>query len=158
VSELSAAGHEVVSLDREVSTAGELADAEQVAVDLLDAEAAADAITRARAEALIHLAANAVPFSAPEDVIMRTNAGLAISVLGGALAAGIPKVVAASSPTVLGYGAPAGWVPDRFPLDEQTPPKPWNAYGLSKLVIEQSIAIHGDTRLALRIPGPAALR
>jgi nucleoside-diphosphate-sugar epimerase len=141
VSGLSAAGHEVVSFDRDVSPAPELADAEQVAVDLLDADAAADAIAQARAEALIHLAAIAVPFSAPEDVIMRTNAGLAISVLGGAVAAGIPKVVAASSPTVLGYGAPTGWVPDRFPLDEDTPPRPWNAYGLSKLVIEQSIAM-----------------
>jgi nucleoside-diphosphate-sugar epimerase len=131
----------VVSFDRDVSPAPELADAEQVAVDLLDADAAADAIAQARAEALIHLAAIAVPFSAPEDVIMRTNASLAISVLGGAVAAGIPKVVAASSPTVLGYGAPTGWVPDRFPLDEDTPPRPWNAYGLSKLVIEQSIAM-----------------
>ena len=72
---------------------------------------------------------------------MRTNTGLAISVLGGAVAAGIPKVIAASSPTVLGYGAPTGWIPERFPLDEETPARPWNAYALSKLVIEQSIAM-----------------
>jgi len=138
---LTEAGHELVSLDREISDAPELALAEQIAVNLSDADAAARAIAQARAGALIHLAAIAVPFSAPEDVIMRTNAGLAISVLGGAVAAGIPKVIAASSPTVLGYGAPTGWVPDRFPLDEKTPARPWNAYALSKLLIEQSIAM-----------------
>lgn len=138
---LAAAGHEVVSLDRELSPAPELASAQQVAVDLRDADAAARAIAEARADALIHLAAIAVPFSAPEDVIMRTNAGLAISVLGAGVKAGIPRIVAASSPTVLGYGAPTGWVPDRFPLDETTPARPWNAYALSKLLIEQAIAM-----------------
>ncbi|MET0297818.1 MAG: NAD(P)-dependent oxidoreductase [Microbacterium sp.] len=139
VAGLAARGHEVVSFDRDVSSATELDGAEQVAIDLADAAATVTALTAAHADAVVHLAAIAVPFSAPEDVIMRTNSGLAVSVLGGAVAAGIPKIVAASSPTVLGYGAPAGWVPDRFPLDEETTPRPWNAYGLSKLVIEQSI-------------------
>jgi nucleoside-diphosphate-sugar epimerase len=74
-------------------------------------------------------------------VILRTNAALAMSVLGGAVEAGIRKIVAASSPTVLGYGAPKGWTPDRLPLDEDSPTLPWNAYALSKLLIEQSIAM-----------------
>ena len=42
---------------------------------------------------------------------------------------------------MLGYGAPTGWLPDRFPLDEDTPPKPWNAYALSKHLAEQTIAM-----------------
>jgi UDP-glucose 4-epimerase len=62
-------------------------------------------------------------------------------VLGGAVRAGITRVVAASSPTVIGYGAPAGWAPERLPIDEDSPVRPWNAYGLSKLVIEQSIGM-----------------
>ena len=82
-----------------------------------------------------------MPFSAPEDVILRTNAALALSVLGGRSQAGIPKIVAASSPTVLGYGAPKGWLPDRLPLDEDSPTLPWNAYALSKQLIEQTIAM-----------------
>lgn len=152
VSGLGAAGHDVVSIDRARSDAPELAQAEQVAVDLADADAAAAALADARADALVHLAAIAVPFSAPEDVIMRTNAGLAVSVLGGAVRAGVRRIVAASSPTVLGYGAP-GWSPEHFPLDEDTPPAPWNAYALSKLVIEQTMEMlqraHGDdVRLA----------
>ncbi len=139
VAGLAARGHELVSLDRIVTDAAELDGVEQVALDLADADATRGALRAARADALVHLAAIAVPFSAPEDVILRTNTGLAASVLGGGVAAGIPNIVAASSPTVLGYGAPAGWVPERFPLDEETEPRPWNAYALSKLVIEQSI-------------------
>lgn len=141
VAGLAAAGHELVSLDREVTGAPELEGVTQIAVDLTDPDAAARTISATPADALIHLAAIAVPFSAPEDVILRTNATLALNVLSSGVAAGIPKIVTASSPTVLGYGAPAGWLPDRFPLDEETVPKPWNAYGLSKLLAEQTIAM-----------------
>ncbi|QAY59093.1 NAD(P)-dependent oxidoreductase [Microbacterium protaetiae] len=140
VAGLTARGHEVLSFDRALSAAPELRGAQQRAIDLCDADATSQALAESAADALIHLAAIAVPFSAPEDVIMRTNAGLAVSVLGGAVAAGIPNIVAASSPTVLGYGN-RGWVPDRFPLDEQTPPQPGNAYALSKLVIEDTLAM-----------------
>jgi UDP-glucose 4-epimerase len=136
---LAQRGHEVVSFDR--ARSDDLPEVAQVTLDLMDAAATARALTDARADAVIHLAAIAVPFSAPEDVILRTNAALAISVLGGAVQAGIRKVVAASSPTVIGYGAPRGWTPDRLPLDEESPTLPWNAYALSKLLIEQSIAM-----------------
>lgn len=140
VAGLAERGHDVLSLDRAVSAAPQLAGAQQRAVDLTDADATASALHEAKADAVIHLAAIAVPFSAPEDVILRTNAALAMSVLGGAVQAGIGRVVAASSPTVLGYGAP-GWLPDRFPLDERTTPAPSNAYALSKHLVEQTIAM-----------------
>lgn len=153
VAGLAAAGHDLISIDRAVSDAAELSGIEQVAVDLTDATAARRALEASRADALVHLAAIAVPFSAPEPVIMRTNANLAVGVLGGAVAASIPKIVAASSPTVLGYGCPTGWTPERLPLDEDSPALPWNAYALSKLLIEQTIGMlhrqHGDdTRFA----------
>jgi nucleoside-diphosphate-sugar epimerase len=138
---LAQRGHEVVSFDRAGSEGLAATDVEQVALDLTDAAATAQALSEAHADAVIHLAAIAVPFSAPEDVILRTNAALAMSVLGGAVEAGIPRIVAASSPTVLGYGAPKGWTPDRLPLDEDSPTLPWNAYALSKLLVEQSIAM-----------------
>lgn len=141
VAGLAAAGHELVSLDRAASGAAELSGIDQIALDLTDPDAAARAIAESRADALVHLAAIAVPFSAPEDVILRTNATLALNVLSAGVAAGIDRIVTASSPTVLGYGAPAGWLPDRFPLDERTTPKPWNAYGLSKLLAEQTITM-----------------
>src|SRR5690606_18633613 len=34
-----------------------------------------------------------------------------------------------------------GWTVDRLPLDEQTPTKPWNAYALSKLLIEDTLGM-----------------
>lgn len=137
VAGLAARGHEVVSLDR---VPGERRDGvEHVAVDLLDRDAAHRAVAASRADALIHLAAIAVPFSAPEDVILRTNTVLAHNVLTAGLAAGIGRIVAASSPTVLGYGAPGGWLPERLPLDETSPVRPWNAYALSKQIIEDAV-------------------
>ncbi len=141
VAGLADRGHEVVSLDRAAAPELRREGVEQVDLDLLDADATRTALEAARADAVVHLAAIAVPFSAPEDVIMRTNTGLAVSVLGGAVDAGIRRVIAASSPTVLGYGSPGGWRPERFPLDEETTPRPWNAYALSKLVIEETIAM-----------------
>ena len=59
--------------------------------------------------------------------------------ISAATEVGVPKIVTASSPTVLGYGSPAGWLPPSFPLDERTPPRPWNAYALSKLIAEQTV-------------------
>lgn len=139
VTGLADAGHELVSVDREPTAHLDRAGITQFSLDLTDADATASALAGTGADALIHLAAIAVPFSAPEDVILRTNATLAQSVLGGAVRAGIHRVVAASSPTVIGYGAPRGWTPERLPLDETSPTEPWNAYALSKLLIEQTI-------------------
>lgn len=149
VAGLAERGHEVLSLDRARSDAPQLRPAQQLAIDLTDADATASALQQANADAVIHLAAIAVPFSAPEDVILRTNASLAMSVLGGAASAGIRSIVAASSPTVLGYGVP-GWLPASLPLDEQTPPKPTHAYGLSKHLVEQTIAMLQRQRDDLR--------
>ncbi|MGK3948794.1 NAD-dependent epimerase/dehydratase family protein [Microbacterium sp. K2] len=139
VTGLADAGHELVSVDREPTAHLDRPGITQFSLDLTDADATASALTGTGADALIHLAAIAVPFSAPEDVILRTNAALAQSVLGGAVRAGIHRIVAASSPTVIGYGAPRGWTPERLPLDETSPTEPWNAYALSKLLIEQTI-------------------
>ncbi len=137
VAGLAQRGHEVVSLDRD---RGEERDGvEHIAVDLLDREAAHLAVSASRADALIHLAAIAVPFSAPEDVILRTNTVLAHNVLTAGLEARVGRIVAASSPTVLGYGAPGGWLPERLPLDETSPTQPWNAYALSKQIIEDAV-------------------
>lgn len=139
VAGLADAGHEIISIDREPTAALDREGVEQSSLDLTDADATASALAATSADALIHLAAIAVPFSAPEDVILRTNAALAQSVLGGAVRAGMHRIVAASSPTVIGYGAPRGWVPESLPLDETSPTEPWNAYALSKLLIEQTV-------------------
>lgn len=140
VNTLAEAGHQVVSADR--APAPNIAvGVREAAVDFTDHDATLAFFEAARPEAVVHLAAIAVPFSAPEDVIFRTNTAIAWNVLEAAPAAGATRILAASSPTVIGYGAPHGWSPARLPIDETHPVAPWNAYSLSKLVIEETVAM-----------------
>jgi nucleoside-diphosphate-sugar epimerase len=134
--QLTEAGHLAVSLDRQAGTGFD-----ERAIDLTDEVATRALLATLRPDAVVHLAGIAVPFSAPENVIWRVNTALVATVLGAAVAAGATRVLAASSPTVIGYGAPAGWSTDRLPIDEWTPTAPWNAYGLSKLVVEETAAM-----------------
>ena len=135
---LEAAGHEVVSIDRAPAPGF---DGRQVDIDLADA-AAFDALVAAEApDAIVHLAAIAVPFSAPEGAILDTNSRLAFTVLDAARRHGVARVLAASSPTVIGYGSPTDWSPDYLPIDERHPARPWNAYALSKQLVENLVAM-----------------
>jgi nucleoside-diphosphate-sugar epimerase len=139
---LAERGHEVVEVD--LTVPAEHADA--YAADLTDPAVAADVVGGAKADAVIHLAAIAVPFSAPEQHILRTNASLAFNVMQAAVDAGVRKIVTASSPTVFGYGSPAGWAPERLPLTEDVQPRPWNAYALSKLLAERTMEMFAAQR------------
>jgi UDP-glucose 4-epimerase len=132
---LRAAGHDVRPLDL-VLPEGPGA----VAVDLLDAEAARSVLDDLAPDAVVHLAAIAVPFSAPEHRIFTTNTAMAFSVIQAAVAAGAGRVLVASSPTVLGYGGP-DWVPERLPLDENVPVAPAHAYALSKVCVEETVTM-----------------
>jgi nucleoside-diphosphate-sugar epimerase len=138
VNHLVSRGHEVHSLDRVPSPVVSEA-VRQHAVDLADAAASKAVLGAIRPEGVVHLAAIAVPFSAPEDVILRTNVQLCFSVLSAAVDAGASRVLVASSPTVLGYGTPQGWSPRYLPIDEDHPIAPWNAYALSKSMLEATV-------------------
>ncbi len=124
---LAARGHDVDGIDlpdHDLTIAGE---ADRV-------------LARHRPDAVVHLAAIAVPFSRPEAEILRTNVMLAFDVCHAAHEAGAATVVVASSPTVIGYGSPGGWEPSYLPLDEQHPVAPWHAYAVSKLTVEHIAA------------------
>jgi UDP-glucose 4-epimerase len=143
VRRLSELGHDVLSIDRE--PVGDLP-ARQQTLDLLDHAATTGLMATERPDAVVHLAAIAVPFSAPEGTILATNSALTFNVLDAASAAGTGRVLAASSPTVIGYGSPTTWEPRYLPLDEAHPTRPWNAYALSKLGIENTVAMFARQR------------
>jgi UDP-glucose 4-epimerase len=138
---LAAAGHEVVGLDR---APAELDGIEERTVDLAAPGAAARVIDDLRPDALVHLAGIAVPFSAPERDILLTNSALAHDVLSAAASAGVGRVLAASSPTPIGYSSPA-WRAAAVPIDETHPLEPANAYALSKVVIEETVRMFART-------------
>lgn len=143
---LADAGYEVVSIDR--TTAAGLR-APQREADLLDAAATRSLFIELAPDAVIHLAAIAVPGAVPDSDVFDINTRLAWNVLEASVAAGADALLVASSPTVIGYGSPSGWRPSYLPLDEQHPLAPWNGYALSKVAIEQIIRMavrrNGDT-------------
>ncbi|GAA3282424.1 NAD(P)-dependent oxidoreductase [Nesterenkonia halobia] len=149
VAGFAATEHEIISIDRELPE-HPVEGADHRAVDLLDAEATAALFAEISPTAVISLAAIAVPFAAPEDVILTTNAAIAQNVTAAAVGSGATTVVIASSPSIMGYGSPAGWVPPRLPLDEDVPPQPWHAYGLSKHVAEQVAAMFAQQTDAVK--------
>jgi UDP-glucose 4-epimerase len=138
---LAASGHGVIGVDR--SPAG-LDGVDERSLDLRDEEATRRLLAELRPDAVVHLAGIAVPFSAPEREILVTNTTLVHSVLAAAASAGVGRVLAASSPTVIGYSAP-GWRAASVPLDEAHPVEPANAYALSKVVIEETVRMFART-------------
>jgi nucleoside-diphosphate-sugar epimerase len=137
VTMLAASGHEVIGVDRAPGTPRDAADT--LPADLTDLGEAHSVIARFRPGAVVHLAAIAVPFGRTDATTFRVNTQLAFNVCAAAVALDVPKLVVASSPTVMGYGAPGGWTPSYLPLDEDHPTLPWNVYSLSKLVAEQTM-------------------
>ncbi|ACQ79050.1 NAD-dependent epimerase/dehydratase [Beutenbergia cavernae DSM 12333] len=136
VAGLAAAGHEVTSLDLRPVPGPPDDGAAHLRIDLADAVATRATFATLAPQALVHLAAIAVPFSRPEHEIWDLNTSVTFHAVDAALAAGADHVLIASSPTVLGYGAPLGWSPSYLPLDEAHPIAPWNAYALSKAAME----------------------
>lgn len=153
VTVLADAGHEVISVDRETSQGLPALQLEQ---DLTDSRATVELFAAHRPDAVVHLAAIAVPFSAPDEVIFRTNTTLALSVLAAAERTGVGAVLISSSPTVIGYGAPTGWRPATLPIDETHPVAPWNAYAAAKVAIEELVSsrVRGGTTLRLGVFRP----
>ncbi|MFG1943528.1 NAD-dependent epimerase/dehydratase family protein [Nonomuraea sp. NPDC048826] len=149
VTSLAQAGHEVIGVDVTAGTPDDAA--ATLPADLTDLGEAYDVMTRFRPDVVVHLAAIATPFSRTEGVIFRTNTQLAFNVCEAASNSGVGRVVVASSPTVIGYGSPSGWLPSYLPIDEEHPTAPWNAYSLSKVVAEQTMAAFArssETRFA----------
>jgi nucleoside-diphosphate-sugar epimerase len=108
------------------------------------------------AEAIVHLAANADPDNNHVTGAQRfhVNTLAAYNVFQAAAELGVPKVVWASSETVLGYPFDKAH-PKALPVGDDEPPIPTGSYGISKAVTEELARhmhrVHGTTLIGLRL-------
>jgi nucleoside-diphosphate-sugar epimerase len=144
-------GHEVLNVD--LASAAETRCRTLIA-DLTDAGQAYGAIgaftgidelqPSLRAEpvdALVHFAAIPRILLVPDGEVFRINTVSTYNVMEAAMRLGIRKVVYASSEATYGVVFADGHLdPDYFPVDEDHPTVPMDAYGLSKVVNERTAA------------------
>jgi UDP-glucose 4-epimerase len=102
--------------------------------DLLDSDAVIRALESHKIEAVIHMAAESLVGESMSDPLkyFGNNVGAANSLLKAMLKVGVKKIVLSS--TAATYGAP-----ETMPITEDTPQRPTNPYGESKLMIEKML-------------------
>lgn len=131
VEDLRAHGHEVTAVD--LVTVREHSGPMVVGADLTDPTQAAEVLTGM--DAVVHVANHPAPDLVPPTRTFTDNVTMNFNVLNGAVAAGLSRVVWASSETTLGL--PFSDIPPEYlPVDEQHYPRSRTAYALSKVVSE----------------------
>ena len=89
-------------------------------------------------DAIIHLAAIPWPGEHPPEVVYRVNTLSTFNVLQAACVLGVRTVALASSESTLGFPFAFRPIrPERLPIDETHPLLAQDAYGLSKIVLEE---------------------
>jgi UDP-glucose-4-epimerase GalE len=117
--------------------------------DILDTGRLADALVEHDADAVMHFAAwLAVGESVTDPAgYYRNNVVGALSVLEAMVRTGVKRLVFSSTCAVFG-------TPDETPIHEDLPKRPINAYGQTKLAVEQALPhyerAYGLTSIALR--------
>ena len=135
------AGHEVIVFDNLERGHREAVDrrASLIEGDLRDAAAIRSAVGDTRPEAVMHFAAYALvaeSMSRPE-LYFRNNLAGAMNLADAMLAHDVPRIVFSS--TCATYGQP-----DAVPITEDTPQRPTNPYGESKLAFERVLNWYGE--------------
>ncbi|PRO67255.1 NAD-dependent epimerase/dehydratase family protein [Alkalicoccus urumqiensis] len=132
VSELKDKGIGVVNLDQKKNP-----ECRTVITDLTDLGQVYGALEGV--DAVIHLGAIPVAYSHPDDVTFQNNVMSTYNVLQACAGLGIKKTVIASSESSYGIVfAKKRLLPDYVPVDEAHPQRPEDAYGLSKVVNEET--------------------
>jgi nucleoside-diphosphate-sugar epimerase len=132
--ELAQHGHNVVGVD--IREANDLPLDDMREADVEDRRQLEPAF--AGCDVVIHLAAIREPGGVPDDLVFRRNALGTFAALEAAAAAGARRLVLASSEAVLGFSyAARRRTPNYFPIDEEHPLAPDDAYGLSKVAGEE---------------------
>lgn len=130
VADLTAAGHDVLSVDIAASLDP---DAPTLAVDLVDLGETLEALSGA--DAVVHLAAVPAPGIRPDGATFANNMMSTYNVFTAATRLGLERVVWASSETLIGL--PFDREKPRYaPIDEDHPLLPESHYSLSKLAGE----------------------
>ena len=108
-----------------------------VRADVRDAAAVATALHSHGATAIIHFAASAYVGESVTNPALYydNNVGGMIGLLAGARAANVGRIVFSSSCATYG-------IPDRLPITEDTPQRPINPYGRTKLICEEMLRDH----------------
>lgn len=89
-------------------------------------------------EAIVHLAAIPWPGEHPPEVVFRNNVMSTFNILQAARTLGVRKVVLAGSESALGFPfATHPITPHYLPIDEEHPLLAQDAYGLSKIMLEE---------------------
>lgn len=143
VRELEAAGYQVVRLSRSADD-----DAGAVAVDLLDRDGLREAVDRARADVVVHLAAIAFVAGGNAEAMYRVNVAGTRNLLEAlAHASHAPRIVVlASSANIYGNSTAER-------ITEEVPPAPANDYAVSKLAMESMARLWMD-RLPIVVARP----
>ena len=131
VEDLRTHGHEVTAVD--LLTVREHSGPVVVGADLTDATQAAEVL--AGMDAVVHIANHPAPDLVPPTRTFTENVAMNFNVLHGAVAAGLSRVVWASSETTLGLPF-SDTPPEYVPVDEQHYPRSTTTYALSKVVSE----------------------
>ncbi|MFC6022871.1 NAD-dependent epimerase/dehydratase family protein [Plantactinospora solaniradicis] len=108
-------------------------------------------------DAVAHLAAVPSPHGMPAIDVFAGNSRATFAVLEEAGRAGVPRMMIASSYSVLGLPwSPRRLHPDYYPIDERTPLQVEDPYGLSKQADEATATMisrrYGATVVAVRFP------
>ena len=123
--------------------------AEFIEGDLADKETTAETLARLRPAAVMHFAANALVSESMQNPskYFRNNIASGLNLLDAMIAAEVRRLVFSSTCATFGP-------PERVPIDEETPQRPINPYGESKLAFEKILrwydAIHGLRFVSLR--------
>lgn len=108
------------------------------AADLRNRAALRDALRSERIDGVLHFAASAYVGESVQDPekYYDNNVGGMIALLDTCREAGVGRIVLSSSCATYG-------VPDRLPIGEDTPQRPINPYGRTKLICEEMLKDHG---------------
>ncbi|MET8353831.1 MULTISPECIES: NAD-dependent epimerase/dehydratase family protein [unclassified Micromonospora] len=145
VAHLRAIGVDVLAVDRAGGRDPRDVNGEFLLVDLTDYGQVVEAFTGGADEhaggvdAIVHLAAVPAPGLMSNATTFANNSAATYNVFAAARAAGIKRVVWASSETVLGL--PFDTPPPYAPVDEEYAPRPESTYSLNK-ALEEEMARH----------------